>query len=432
MAGLLTLYKNALRAGKPLLRQVLKTRLARGKEDSARIAERMGVPSKQRPSGRLIWIHAASVGEAQSALILIDALGKRISGTSILVTTGTVTSAALMQKRLPPFAFHQYAPMDQPDWVASFIDYWRPDLAFWMESELWPNMLMDLKARSIPLVLVNARLSDKSFKHWGMAKGTVKELLSCFTLILAQNEEYAKRFYALGALNVTFTDNLKYSAAPLPHDPLALSSLQLAIDGRPCWVYASTHAGEEDLACRVHKTLKEKFPDLLTIIVPRHPERRDDVANICFENEVKFRLRGDTNALPTPDDDIYIADTLGELGLFYSLCDIAMIGRSFSSDGGGGHNPIEAAQLGCAVLTGPNNQFQRALYDDMAAGGAVIEVYSEGELTQALEDLFVNPDRLRALQEKTRAFADKETHIIDDVMAQLSPLLEMTENRYAA
>lgn len=432
MAGLLTLYKNALWAGKPLLLQVLKTRLSRGKEDSARIRERMGSPSIPRPSGRLIWVHAASVGEAQSALILIDALGKRISNTSILVTTGTVTSAALMQKRLPVYAFHQYVPVDHPDWVKSFVDHWRPDLAFWMESELWPNILMDLKKRDIPLVLVNARLSDKSFKHWSMVKGTAKELLSCFTLILAQNEDYAKRFYELGAVNVTFTDNLKYSAAPLPHDPLALSELKLAIDGRSCWVYASTHDGEEDLACRVHKTLKEKLPDLLTIIVPRHPERRDDVANTCFENALKFRLRGETSALPTPDDDIYIADTLGELGLFYSLCEIAMIGRSFSNDGGGGHNPIEAAQLGCAVLTGPNNQFQRALYDDMAKGGAVIETLSENDLTQALEDLFTHPEKLQALQEKTRAFAEQKTHIIDDVMHHLVPLLDMTESRNAA
>ena len=432
MTALFTVYEGITRAGLPLLQLLLKMRTARGKEDPARLCERMGKSSFPRPNGPLVWLHAASVGEAQSALILLSAIGKTFHGINILVTTGTVTSATLMQRRLSGNTIHQYVPIDHPDWVGKFLDHWKPDLALWMESELWPNMLNGLKQRNVPAVLVNARLSDKSYRFWGMAKSFAKTLLDCFTLVLAQTEKDAGRFKNLGAANVLITDNLKYSAAPLPSDELALSTLTLGVGNRPCWVYASTHAGEEALACRVHKRVKEKLPDLLTVIVPRHPERRDEIANTCFENNVKFRLRGNTLTLPSSEDDIYIADTLGELGLFYTLCPIAMIGRSFSNDGGGGHNPIEAAQLGCAVITGPNNQFQTQLYEDMRADHAVTDVQNEDELVTALLEFLTEPELLRDIQIKTAAFVNRKTHVVDRVLTHLSPLLQNLEKRHAA
>jgi len=432
MTGLLTLYETITRAGKPFLKQLLAHRVRRGKEDPSRLNERMGIAGKTRPSGKLVWIHAASVGEAQSALVLIDALGKNTSVINVLVTTGTLTSATLMQRRLPSFALHQFVPMDHPDWIRTFLDHWKPDLALWIESELWPNTLLALKKRGVPLVLVNARLSEKSFSNWQLAKSMARTVMGCFTAILAQTEQDATRFKALGAENVTVTDNIKYSAAALPHDADALATLKVTVAERPIWVYASTHAGEEDLACRVHKSIKAKLPNLLTILVPRHPERRDDVAETCFENGLKFRLRSNHTALPSPDDDIYIADTLGELGLFYTLAPIAMIGRSFSSDGGGGHNPVEAAQLGCAVLTGPHNQFQRPLYDDMQADSAVVEVQNELEFTAILEELLTHPEKLRAMQEKSATFTRRKTHVINAVMEKLMPHLDATENRHAA
>lgn len=432
MAGLLSIYRTLTHAGKPFLEQFLRLREKRGKENSARLAERMGKPSRPRPSGPLVWVHAASVGEAQSALILIDALGRSVSDVNVLITTGTVTSAELMVKRLPAFAFHQFVPVDNPDWVRTFLDHWKPDLALWMESELWPNILIALKERSVPLALINARLSDRSFANWSRAKGFASQIIGCFSLILAQTEKDASHYRALGASNVVVTDNIKYSAAPLPYDADALAALQLAIADRPVWVYASTHAGEESLACRAHKVIKEKVPDLLTIIVPRHPERREAVADACFEEGVKFRLRSNNNALPVIDDDIYIADTLGELGLFYTLCPIAMIGRSFSDDGGGGHNPVEAAQLGCAVLTGPNNQYQRQIYDDMQEFAAVMEAKDETEFTAILEELLTNPAKLKIQQSKAAAFVDRKTHVVDVVLKELQPLLLQTEKKHAA
>ena len=432
MTALLRLYDITLRLGTPALRMLLNSRLKKGKEDPVRFQERMGETTRKRPHGFLVWVHAASVGEAQSALILIDALGKQYKTINVLVTTGTVTSAALMQSRLPAFAFHQFAPVDHPDWVDNFMQHWTPDFAIWMESELWPNMLVALKEREIPSVLVNARLSDKSFQGWSRFPKTAKALLETFDSVLAQTDEHAKRFLGLGAKHVVTTDNIKYSAAQLPCNPMAISTLRLSTHNRRLWVFASTHAGEEDMACRIHKNLKTDIPNLLTVIVPRHPARRDEIYDICMNEGVAFTMRSIKTSLPKPEDDVYVADTLGELGLFYTLCPIAVIGRSFSHDGGGGHNPIEAAQLGCVVLTGPNNQFQRPLYDDMAKDGAVIEAKDEADLTNHLRKLMTDDAAYQTMKSKTSQFVTRKTHIVDDVMKHIIQYIERLEKTNAA
>ncbi len=432
MGGLLTLYEKVTRAGRPLLDILLDIRVKRGKEDPARLTERRGVASLPRPAGPLVWLHAASVGEAQSAQILLHALGAATGGrVSVLLTTGTQSSAALMSKRIPAFAFHQYIPLDHPGWTEKFIDHWRPDLALWMESELWPNILAALKARGVPCILVNARLSEKSYDGWRKLRSLARDILSCFSLILAQTQQDADRYSSLGAGRVRVSDNLKYSASPLPVNESALEELKRAAQSRPLWVYASSHAGEEKLACRLHKALRAEFPGLLTVIVPRHPARRAEIAATCAGEGVSFRLRGDTRIPPAPGDDIYIADTMGELGLFYTLCPIAMIGRSFSDDGGGGHNPVEAALLGCAVVTGPHNQFQRQIYEDMAAADAVIETKNAEELEYALRSLFAQPEKRAALQHRALAFAQTKAYVIDVVMESLAPYLQEMESRHA-
>lgn len=432
MSGLLTLYKTLMRTGEPALHYLLAKRTKMGKEDSARVNERRGHPQKPRPRGGLVWIHAASVGEAQSTLILIDALGKTYPGTNILVTTGTVSSATLMAKRLPSFAFHQFVPLDHPDWAENFLDHWKPDLALWMESELWPNLLLAVKQRAIPSALINARLSDKSFARWNMVKGTIAEILSAFTVIMTQTKKDEENFRALGAANVVTTNNLKYSAAPLPFDKAVLDQLKQSIAGRPLWVYASSHNGEEQLACRIHKRLKAELPGLLTIIVPRHIERRADIVKICEDAGLAYSLRGEAHASPKNGDDIYVADTLGELGLFYSLAPIAMIGRSFSFDGGGGHNPVEAAQLNSAVITGPNVQYQQQMFDDMFADGAALQARTEEELYTILHNLLTDPEKLAREQSASAAFANEKSHVIDVVLKNLAPCLTGLEKKNAA
>lgn len=460
--NLLGLYRAATALGAPLLRLLLALRARRGKEDPARMAERRGYPSRARPEGGLVWLHAASVGEAQSALILIDTLARKFPGTRLLVTTGTVTSAALMQKRLPEGAFHQFLPLDSPAWVGRFLDHWAPSCALWMESELWPNMLGEIRRRGIPAALVNARLSPRSARRWARAGGAAAEILSAFSVCLAQSEEDAVALRRLGARNVQVMENLKYAAAPLPCDAAALAQLRRAVGVaereqghrpqqgqevalRPLWLYASTHAGEEALACRIHTALKAEIPDLLTIIVPRHPARGPEILEICRSFGLTARRRGaaadvrkgddraesganeGTPVLPESGDDLYIADTLGELGLFYRLAPVACIGRSFSADGGGGHNPIEAARLGCAVLHGPWVQNLEKIYAEMETQGAAIRLADAEALRTTLRRLLMQGGDLGAVQEAARAFAERKAGAAEGVLTRLEPLMTRSE-----
>lgn len=406
----------------PFLRFLLSRRARKGKEDPARLPERMGTPGRPRPPGPLLWLHAASVGESQSALILLDALLARDPALHILVTTGTVSSAGLMTRRLPARAIHQYAPLDHPAWVTSFLNHWRPDRVLWMESELWPNMLAAIRARKIPAALVNARLSPRSVRRWQKLRGVISELLSTFAIILAQTDEDAVNFRNLGAPRVTVTDNLKYAAAPLPLDDAALPALFAAVGARPLWVYASTHDGEEDLACRLHKAVATQLPDLLTIIVPRHPERRTAITETCARHGLTSRLRS-TGGAPQTEDSIYVADTMGELGLFYRLAPVACIGRSFSNDGGGGHNPIEAAQLGCAVIHGPHIQNLQALFDEMNKAGAALRLSDEADFETQLRRLLTDSAACDALRERGANFVMTKAQILKRVVGDLSPVL---------
>lgn len=426
------LYRTITALSAPVLSALLAVRLRAGKEDAARLPERKGVPSHARPDGLLYWVHAASVGEAQSALILIDALLARNPDLTIMVTTGTVTSAEMMERRLPPRAFHQFYPIDHPQWVARFLDHWKPSMAFWMESELWPNMLSEIKNRFIPAALVNARMSKQSFANWDKAKSMIADMLGAFSIVLAQTQEDAFAYRALGARHVVVTDNLKYSAAPLPSDMQGLRALEAATQARPLWVYASTHANEEAIACRVHKALKDTVPNLLTIIVPRHPQRRDDIAAVCRNEGVRFTMRGDARALPNRDDDVYVVDTMGEMGMVYRIVPIAMVGRTLSIDGGGGHNLIEPAQLDCAVLTGPKIQNQQTVFDEMDIADAIRAVRDETDLIDALRALFTNPDARESAIDRARQYAAKKAGVLERVMDELTPLLESSARKTEA
>ena len=415
---MLTLYSGAV------LSFILNKRCKAGKEVPERILEKKGSSDRPRPSGTLLWIHAASVGESQSTLILVNRLTALAPDINILVTTGTLTSSQLMESRLPKNAFHQFFPLDHPKWVEKFITHWQPNAVIWMESELWPNMLNEIRINNIPAILVNAHMSDKSFSSWKKMKPLAKFTLSTFSKILCQTETDKTYFDQLGAQETIVTDNLKYSADTLNFNQDDLASLSLSLKSRPIWLYASTHKGEESLACDLHNTLKDQFPDLLTIIVPRHPERREEITELCSSYDVKITFRGTNKTLPDKNDDIYIVDTLGELGLFYSLTSIACIGRSFSDDGGGGHNPIEAAQLNCAVLHGPNVQNLQDIFDDMDADKAALCVRNPKHLCDTLSILLGNDNETAILQSAALEYSNKKTHIIEHIMSEIISTLE--------
>ncbi len=405
----------------PVLDRLLRRRLRQGKEDPARIDERRGIASRPRPDGPLIWLHAASVGESQSALALVKRLTTVYPNVSILVTTGTVTSAQLMEARLPARCFHQFAPMDCPGWVERFFEHWRPDAALWMESELWPNLLTAIRDHGVPAILINGRLSPRSFARWRKAPGFARALLGSFDLILAQSDEQAGWFRTLGPAAVECVGNLKFSALPLAADAAELSALQAAMADRTVWLAASTHDDEEAIAADVHESLRTEHPSLLTIIAPRHPARADAIATQLRERGLRVARRSD-GKLPAAADDIYLADTMGELGLFYRLAPVAMIGGSFGDVGG--HNLMEPAQLGCAILHGPDMKKTQAVADEMMQTGGTVQCADADALADAVGTLLQDAERRHALATAAKAVADRHCAVIDRVCERLAPTLD--------
>ena len=362
-------------------------------------------PPPVRPKGPVVWVHAASVGESVSVLPLIRELGRIRPDTSVLVTTGTVTSGRMMVERLPAHAFHQFVPVDTPSAVRAFLDHWRPSLALWVESELWPNMLHETKERQIPVVLLNARMSDSSFRGWRRAKSAAAELLGTFDMCLAQDDAVAEKLVKLGAKRVEVPGNLKLVGDPLPFDADVLGHLRAAIGGRPTWLLASSHDGEEQLAAFTHRDLAPIIPRLLTIIVPRHPQRG---AGIAQSLEPLFRVaRRSKGELPTRDTEIYIADTLGELGVFYRLSPLAVMGGSFVPHGG--QNPLEPARLGAAVLSGPHIGNFRDIFAILVASGGVEVLASNDQLTPRVAALLDNDiETMRRGQAAAKVAGTKE------------------------
>lgn len=415
---MLGLYRTLTTAGWPLIRLYLGWRRARGKEDRERFAERLGVASAPRPGGRLVWMHGASVGESLALLPLVGRL--RADGFDVLVTTGTVTSARMMAERLPAGAIHQFVPIDRADFVRDFLDHWRPDLVLWSESEFWPNLVTEPKARGIPMILLNGRVSDRSLAGWSRAPGLIRRLLGNFDLCLGQSDEDARRLNALGANGAASCGNLKDAAPPLPAGAAHLSALRDAIGDRPRWVAASTHPGEEALAGRVHARLKPDFPGLLSIVVPRHPERGADVAHELIDMGLKVARRG-AGDLPGPDDDVYIADTMGELGLIYRIGGVVFMGKSLLATGG--QNPLEPARLDCAVVFGPHMEnFAEAAGKLLAAGGAV-EAATEAKLAEAVRRLLRDADERVRMAAAAKTVAAAEADVVERVMAALRPYL---------
>ena len=429
MSRLLGIYRAGTTALGPLIALYLARRMAHGKEDRERFAERQGYASRPRPTGPLVWVHAASIGEAMSMLALIDRLLVERPTLSVLVTTGTVTSARLLATRLPAErAWHQYVPVDRVAYVRRFLAHWRPDLALWVESELWPNLISETCRAGVPLLLLNGRMSAKSFRGWQRYPSLISPLLASFDLCLAQDAAQAERLARLGAAPAETVGNLKAAAAPLPADEGDLARMAAAFAGRTIWLAASTHAGEEDTAAFVHGALRPRHPQLLTIIAPRHPARGLDIAAALREKgfRVARRSRGDKVETAT---DIYLVDTLGELGIFYRLAGIAFVGGSLARKGG--HNPIEAALLDCAILHGPDMSNTAGSAAALAAADASITVRDERELAREVARLIGNPLERAARAAAAAGIAADNRAVLDAVMNRIAPWLDRLSPRAA-
>jgi 3-deoxy-D-manno-octulosonic-acid transferase len=342
-------YRRLARAATPLMPLLLRYRLGQGREHAERLCERRGETQVRRPHGPLVWVHGASVGEILAIIPLVDRI--RARGFSVLVTSGTVTSAELAQRRMPPGVIHQFVPLDTPRFVKRFLDHWRPNLALLAEGDLWPNLILESSARGIPLILVNGRLSQRSYARWCKAPRAMATMLERFDLCLVQSAHDADRYTELGAPRVNLTGNLKLDVPAPPADANKLADFRDAVDDRPIVVAASTHAGEEAAVVDAHRRLRDSFPGLLTIVVPRHPERGPGITDIANAVGLPAVMRS-RGYLPGYDTDIYVADTIGELGMIYRLAPIVFMGGSLVRHGG--QNPIEAAKLGAAILHGPH------------------------------------------------------------------------------
>jgi 3-deoxy-D-manno-octulosonic-acid transferase len=393
-------------------------RASKGKEERGRLGERRGESAVPRPDGRLIWMHGASVGETVSLLPLIERLVQR--GFPVLITSGTVTSARVLEKRLPAGALHQFVPLDIPAFVTRFLDHWQPDLILIAESELWPNMISAASERGTPLIMVNGRMSQRSYRRWSQFRSIAESVLSRFDLCLAQSDDDGRRLSALGAPRIAVSGNLKFDVLPPPADPMKVSSLAGIIGDRPVWMAASTHPGEEDILFAIHRVLVPHFPGLVTIIAPRHPHRGDDIAATA-QNYGLNTARRSQGLLPDGATDIYIVDTVGELGLFYRVTPLVFMGGSLVPHGG--QNPIEPGKLGAAILHGPFIGNFTDVYAALDEAGGAFEAKDAKELAQTASDLLWDTARLRVTARLAHDTVMKLGGAADRTLVELEPYL---------
>ncbi|SMO50501.1 3-deoxy-D-manno-octulosonic acid transferase [Ruegeria faecimaris] len=412
------LYCSLTAVAAPLAWRTVRKKLLAADVPTIRQHERLGHASLPRPKGRLIWFHAASVGETLSVISLIKRLGERLPDAQFLVTSGTPTSAALIEKRMPPRTRHQYPPLDTAGPVRRFLDHWRPEAGVFVESEIWPRLIVDAAGRGIPLALLNARLSDKSVEGWKKRPQTARFILDNFSLFLTQNGKTAANLVDMGAVadRVQPGTNLKAMSDPLPVDNSVLEDIQTQIAGRPVWIASSTHAGEEEIVLAAHAKLLERWPDLLLLLIPRHPERRQDVAALLKQAGQSAVFRTSEGRIET-ETQVYVADTLGETGTWYALCPIVFLGGSLHEIGG--HNPFEPAQAGAAVITGPGYFNFAETFAPLIETGGAIEVNSAQDLTNAVTIWLTDQAALNAARAAAKSCVNTQKSALDSIVETL-------------
>lgn len=384
----LTLYRIMTRLVGPNIPELLQGRVKRGKEDPHRIDERFGKASAARPEGKLVWIHGASVGESLISLSLKSALEDARQDVTVLLTSGTVTSAQLIAQKSNGRALHQYLPVDRLIYVTAFLDHWDPDLAIFVESELWPNLIVETARRGTPMALANARMNETSLKHWNRFEQSAKWLFGCFDWIGAADNRTAEGLSALTGRDIPMVGNLKLNQISEALDEDKLTELTAAIGDRPVWLAASTHEGEEEILLGAHKRLLQDNPDGLMLMAPRHPERGPALKSLIEAQGLSVAVRS-AGESPGSDTQVWLVDTLGEMAYWYTLAPASFIGGSLR-EGIGGHNPIEASQAGTGIMTGPfTASFDDVykVYDDHQARGIC---RTADEIAQAVDYIRAN------------------------------------------
>ncbi len=414
MPLLLLIYRVVTALIGPIVYRIFQfNRLSNGKESPLRYMERRGITDHQRPSGKVVWFNAASNGESLAALAMIEILRAHYPQVYFLITSGTLTSAKILEGRMGENVFHQFVPYDVPQWINRFLDHWKPDIFIGIESELWPNLILMTAERQIPLVLLNACMSEQSMKNWQKSPESIKTILENFNLILAQSLTQANRLKALGAQNLEALGNIKFASPPLKYSDCDLQQFESQIGKRPVWLAASTHEGEEQFILEAHKRMQHDFPQLLTIIVPRHPQRAASLITLFQNQNISFRQRS-AEELIHDDTQIYLADTSGELGLFYRLSEIVFMGGSLTPIGG--HNLIEPALLDCVIVHGPHMFNQKEMVQLFTNAQAVFEVNTAAELAKTIKELMSDSDLRQQLKDRARSVAGSQHQILEKAL----------------
>ena len=419
---LYTVYRCLTNAAGPLVPFMLRRRLKRGKEDPSRLGERLGVDTRPRPPGRLVWVHGASVGETLGALPLIQRLMQADPTTAVMVTSGTVTSANMLAGRLPQNVFHCYLPIDRRRYVDRFLSHWRPDAVVWIESDLWPNMLAEVRERRIPAVLVNARVSEATARRWRRAPGFFASIIDAFDLICPASSGDAAAFSSIDPLRLGPVGNIKTSAPAQPPDIRLLEFLKNAVGTRPVWLAASTHDGEESIVLDAHRRLRGAHPDLLLVLMPRHPNRADALHETIAASGFTVARRSRSEAIG-PDTSVYLADTMGEMPTFLALAPVTFVGGSLVPMGG--HNPVEAADAGSAVLMGPHDWAFADVVQALESQGGLQRVSSASTLSDAVDRLLSDPDQRMTQTTAARKIAHALKSTVDRIAAAVMPILTL-------
>ena len=422
--ALIRLYAGAANLMAPLAYRRIAAKLKAQGINPARLPERMGRARLPRPNGPLIWFHAASVGESLSVLRLITHMGAANPNWWFLLTTGTASSAEVLAKRLPPRCVHQFAPLDARAAMGRFLGHWQPTAAIFVESELWPQMLIQTHARGIPLALINARLSDKSARRWRRFPKSARYLLGQFALIQTQDARTTAHLHDLGLSHAQTGQNLKSISSPLPYNEADLTHLRASLEDRPLWLALSTHPGEDEIMLKAHQSLLKAHPGLLLILVPRHPARVGDIETLITDHSLQYQKRS-TGEQITRESQVYLADTIGETGLWLALCPITCICGSFTPTGG--HNPYEPAHAGSAILHGSHTANFAQAYADLEANNAALPVNNAATLAKTLTKLLSTPAELDQIRQNARAFAARQDDTLADLSTTLSKALSLQQ-----
>jgi 3-deoxy-D-manno-octulosonic-acid transferase len=414
---LLYIYKILSILTSPVLFLLILYRTNQGKEDLSRLGERFGY-STAKKTKPVIWLHCASVGETMIALNLIKILAKLYKSHQFLLTSGTVTSSSIVLKSKLANLTHQYTPLDLGFCVKNFIKFWRPELGILIESEIWPN-LVDIATQNFPVLLVNATMSDTSYKKWFYFRSLIVSIVNKFSVIMTKDEGSEDKFKKLGAKNVVHLGNLKFANAKPNVDSKNFNDLSNQIDQRQVLLAASTHEGDDDFILNCYNILKKTHKNLLLIIAPRHPARSGQIIKSIIARNLTLSVRSKNHPI-NQEVDVYLADTIGELGLFYSLANVSFIGGSLKN---GGHNIIEPSYFNNLILFGPDMSNFFEIAKNFIENRGAIMCRDLAETTETINYFLDNPEQIKAYNVAAKKIVDKKKNIMSDYLNYISKFL---------